>query len=388
MPFLVAEGVAANLYEISVLEHTRCDGTAHHVGSTERFDLNPRAGDGDGGMLAENAGIFEEINVGFLFAADSSERFVQNELFASERARCDVEPTVFQSAFDPAHCGACGRAKQGEADGAAQARAMHGHDDGIEDHAADAGAYQPADDSVFRFLHGLADDAIDSAACQAEHCPANASRDPDCGIAERLDAGFGTDTERDVVDQVGDEIEDETEDDAQRQRKQSTEDRFASRALDCTFRNAVANAHERDDCGQHPKVGPSMSYTVDKTALTKSPTQKRTEKSGGTEIKPSLEKDAALLLGDGGRHISRFGDGAVGSCASGGRTCRAHGASGNVGNDDACEIVGGDLERRFVVIGGHRPSVACWDWADFVSNEKNPLASTNSATANSGEEPP
>src|SRR5882672_3335297 len=164
MPFFIAEGVAADLYEIAVLEHARCDGTAHHIGGAEGFDLNARAGDGDGGVLAENAGILEEINVGFLFAADGGERFVKNELFAGERAGRDVEPAVFESTFDPAHRSAGGRTKQGEADGAAQAGAMYGHDDGIEDHAADAGSDQSTDDSVLRFLHRLADDAIDSAA--------------------------------------------------------------------------------------------------------------------------------------------------------------------------------------------------------------------------------
>src|SRR5260221_4221111 len=164
MPFFVAEGVAADLYKIAVQQNASSDGTAHHVGGAEGFDLNARAGDGDSGMLAEDTGIFEEINVGFLFAANGGERFVKNELFAGERAGRDIEPAVFESAFDPAHRSAGGRTKQGEADGTAQAGAMHGHDDGIEDHAPDAGADQSTDDSVLRFLHRLADDAIDSAA--------------------------------------------------------------------------------------------------------------------------------------------------------------------------------------------------------------------------------
>src|SRR2546421_8019082 len=108
MPFFIAEGVAANLYEIAVLENTRSDRAAHHVGSAEGLDLNARAGDGDGGVLAENTGILKEINVGFLFAANGGERFVKNELFAGERAGRHVEPAVFESAFDPAHRSAGG----------------------------------------------------------------------------------------------------------------------------------------------------------------------------------------------------------------------------------------------------------------------------------------
>src|SRR5882724_4738203 len=184
MPFFVAEGVAADLDKIAVLENAGSDGTAHHIGGAEGFDLNARAGDGDGGMLAENAGILEEINVGFLFAANCGERFVQNELLAGERAGRDIEPAVFESAFDPAHRGAGGRTKQGEADGAAQAGAMHGHNDRIEDHAADACADQSADDSVFRFLHRLADDAINSAAGCAENGPGDPSGNPNRWITE------------------------------------------------------------------------------------------------------------------------------------------------------------------------------------------------------------
>src|SRR5256885_9390088 len=131
MPFSVAEGVAADLHKIAVLENARSDRAAHHVGSAKRLHLNARAGDGDGGVLAENAGILEEINVGFLFAANGGERFVQNELFAGERAGRDVEPAVFESTFDPAHRGAGGRTKQGEADGAAQTFAGSSPVDGI-----------------------------------------------------------------------------------------------------------------------------------------------------------------------------------------------------------------------------------------------------------------
>src|SRR5437879_863786 len=116
-----------------------------------------------------------------------------------------------------------------------------------------------------------------------------------------------------------------------------------------------------------------MSCTVDKTPFAKSPSHGRAKESGGAEVKPSLQKDAAALLGDGGRHVSRFGDGAVRFCAAGAGACGADGASGNVGNDDSREIVGGNLERLFIVIGGHRPSVARWDWAECVSKEKNPV---------------
>src|SRR6266436_1896864 len=182
MPFFVAEGVAADLYKIAVHQNAGSDGAAHHVGGAEGFDLNARAGDGDGSMLAENAGIFEKVNVGFLFAANGGERFVQNELLAGEWSGRDVEPAVFESAFDPAHRSPGGRTKQGEADGAAQAGTMYGHDDGIEDHAADAGADQSTDDSVLRFLHRLADDAIDSAARCAENGPRDPSGNPNCWI--------------------------------------------------------------------------------------------------------------------------------------------------------------------------------------------------------------
>src|SRR5947207_5192673 len=200
MPFFIAEGVAADLHEIAVQQNARSDGAAHHIGDAEGFDLNARAGDGDRGVLAENAGILEEIDVRFLFAANGGERFVKNELFAGERAGRDVEPAVFESAFDPAHRSAGGRTKQGEADGAAQAGAMYGHDDGIEDHAADACADQSADDSVFRFLHRLTDDAINSAAGQTEDCPTHATRDPNCGIAGTLHARFRADGETERVD--------------------------------------------------------------------------------------------------------------------------------------------------------------------------------------------
>src|SRR5580692_12424025 len=168
-----------------------------------------------GGVMRQDFRILEEVDIATLRAADGGLRLVKNELLASEGTGGDIEPAIFERAFDQAHGDAGGHAEQAKADGAADRSAMAHKGDGIEDDTADECADGATEDAVGSFFGGLPDDAVDDATGSAEDHPCKATHHPEGRIVIGANAHLEDDGEADAIKNIRADVEAEPQRDAE-----------------------------------------------------------------------------------------------------------------------------------------------------------------------------
>src|SRR5579872_5421724 len=141
MPFVVTELVAPDLYHIATHQHPRLRGYARDIYRLRGTQHHLITAHLKHGVLRTDAGVFEKINVRLLTAADGRLRLIEDELLACQRTGADINPAIFQRAFDKANGCARGKPEQGKSYRAADRATLHlmrlmeclnPHADGVE----------------------------------------------------------------------------------------------------------------------------------------------------------------------------------------------------------------------------------------------------------------
>ena len=149
LPFAKVKRIPANLYEVTALQCAITRGRSGNKYRPIRTDKCLRASQFDDSMLRKNAGVFEEIDVRRLAAANGGDRLIKDELLSRQRSRSHIEPAIFERAFNNAYGDTGGQTEQPKANTPTELPpVLVSKADGIEEHATQSGANQSAQNSV------------------------------------------------------------------------------------------------------------------------------------------------------------------------------------------------------------------------------------------------
>ncbi len=275
------------------------------------------------GVLSQNIGVFEQINVAFLVAADNRARLIQNELLACERAGSDVQPAILKGAFDKPHGNTRRQAEEGESYAAAGGSAFGQKSDGIEEHATEASTNHSAENSIHRLFRRKSNNSVDGAWRYAENHPGNATRNPECGVPCSLRTHACHKRDTNEKHNPSDDADHGSEDRSQQYGKPTAGQRFLGRALNDAFRDAVRDALQSDDKSDQGEGLPCSagSGSIHEPRLDRSPASGCADESGKTQVEPALQENAAaLFLGCFNRFVGGVGHAAIDFGATWART--------------------------------------------------------------------
>src|SRR5262245_61817165 len=103
MPLAEVERVAADLDQVTTLQSAAPHRLSGNIDLCLGMKKRLSSAQLDARMLLLDRRIFKQIDIALLAAADGSDRLVQNELLAGQRAGSDVQPAVLESALDDPH---------------------------------------------------------------------------------------------------------------------------------------------------------------------------------------------------------------------------------------------------------------------------------------------
>src|SRR5258708_15840265 len=116
MSLLISEGVAPDLDQIAIHEDARGCRLSGNIDRAARAQLHARSVELKDGVLRQNTGVLEQVDIPLLKAPDRVLGLVQNELLAGQRAGGNVEPAVLESALHQAPGDPRRHAEQAKAD--------------------------------------------------------------------------------------------------------------------------------------------------------------------------------------------------------------------------------------------------------------------------------